>query len=620
MDNTELAPGGGGDKIRTKERGVYKTQVMGLDLTPGGGAETLMNGTMPVSAASLPSHDVTNAGTFAVQVSTAVAVSSVGGTVTTSAAQSGAWSVRNQDGAGNPLTSAARGSERALSVQVVDASGNQVASFGGGTQYAEGATAATITGTAMLWEDTADTLRSVSAAKPLPVNVVAGAAAGGTSAADQSTWTASTTPGTPCMGAFDDTGPSTMTEDRIGVLRMTGSRALHVNLRNASGTELSVGGGTQYTEDAVAAADPTGTSPMLVRKDTPSATVTTDGDNVAQRGSNFGAAYVTLLDSAGAFVSVGGGTQYAEDTVSVDAQMLTMAGVVRRDTPSSPTSASGDRTELAVDANGCLWAVINGTVTVGSHAVTNAGTFAAQETQVVTDNAAFTDGTSKLFMAGFVFDETAGTALTENDAAAPRVNANRASVSAIEDGATRARYATVTAANALKVDGSAVSQPAVGPAAHDAAVTGSPLLSGAEANRARITAVSAEGDTVRLQADRYGRLKVTGGTDCTVAPLQATASGDTTLVAAPGAGSRVKVLRVEASNSHATTALTVGLKNTGTAGGAAFGKKYLPAAGGQAVWQFPLGQLTLGDNETLVFVLSAAGTVEVTAYYEVVAT
>jgi hypothetical protein len=62
-------------------------------------------------------------------------------------------------------------------------------------------------------------------------------------------------------------------------------------------------------------------------------------------------------------------------------------------------------------------------------------------------------------MSGYIYDDTAGTALTENDAAAPRVSSNRATVSVIEDGATRARYATVTASNALKIDGSAVTQP-----------------------------------------------------------------------------------------------------------------------------------------------------------------
>lgn len=103
-----------------------------------------------------------------------VGVTSVAGTV--SVTQSGVFTVRTQDGGGQGLTSATRGSQQALSVQIVDASGTQITTFGGGTQYTEGDTDASITGTALLWEDTGDTLRAVSAAKPLPVtaNLAAG--------------------------------------------------------------------------------------------------------------------------------------------------------------------------------------------------------------------------------------------------------------------------------------------------------------------------------------------------------------------------------------------------------------------------------------------------------------
>lgn len=55
-------------------------------------------------------------------------------------------------------------------VAIVDGTGNQITSFGGGTQYTEGDVDATITGTAMMWEDTGNTLTPVSAAKPLPTN------------------------------------------------------------------------------------------------------------------------------------------------------------------------------------------------------------------------------------------------------------------------------------------------------------------------------------------------------------------------------------------------------------------------------------------------------------------
>lgn len=51
-----------------------------------------------------------------------------------------------------------------------------------GTQYTEGTTDATITGTALMWEDTSDTLRAVSAAKPLPVEIITGSTAGLTDA------------------------------------------------------------------------------------------------------------------------------------------------------------------------------------------------------------------------------------------------------------------------------------------------------------------------------------------------------------------------------------------------------------------------------------------------------
>lgn len=81
------------------------------------------------------------------------------------------------------------------------------------------------------------------------------------------------------------------------------------------------------------------------------------------------------------------------------------------------------------------------------------------DNQTIADNAGFTDGTSKVFMGGHVFDETAGTALTENDAAASRIDSKRAQVLVLEDETTRGRRTTVTAANALKVDNSAVTQP-----------------------------------------------------------------------------------------------------------------------------------------------------------------
>lgn len=70
---------------------------------------------------------------------------------------------------------------------------------------------------------------------------------------------------------------------------------------------------------------------------------------------------------------------------------------------------------------------ITGTVTVGSHAVTNAGTFAVQEsgTHVLTDDAAFTPGTTKVVMAGAQADETATDSVDEGDGGALRMTLDR---------------------------------------------------------------------------------------------------------------------------------------------------------------------------------------------------
>jgi hypothetical protein len=64
-DNVDITAGAG-TTIRAIEKSSKKTQVVALDLG-GAGAESLLTTTLPVSLASVPSHAVTNAGTFAVQ-------------------------------------------------------------------------------------------------------------------------------------------------------------------------------------------------------------------------------------------------------------------------------------------------------------------------------------------------------------------------------------------------------------------------------------------------------------------------------------------------------------------------------------------------------------------------
>lgn len=173
----------------------------------------------------------------------------------------------------------------------------------------------------------------------------------------------------------------------VGVLDqldLTNSNPAVVAIVDANGDQItSFGGGTQYTEDAAAAANPVGTSTILVRQDTPAALVTTDGDNVALRGTNYGAAYAQIVTSAGAFVdSFGGGTQYTEGdtdaTITGTAMMMEVAANALQ--PVQGTVADGLLVNLganndvtvtgSVDATNAAFDVVGGGVEAAALRVT----------------------------------------------------------------------------------------------------------------------------------------------------------------------------------------------------------------------------------------------------------
>lgn len=145
---------------------------------------------------------------------------------------------------------------------------------------------------------------------------------------------------------------------------------LKVNIKAGAGS-----GGTAMTDDAAFTAATTSFTPVggIVTADSVDAG---DGGAFAMLANR--QQKVTLYDSSGVEAAVGGGTQYDEDTASADAQKLTMAGVTRADTAASQVGTDGDRSTLIVDASGRLHVNVGNTVTVGSHAVTNAGIFATQ--------------------------------------------------------------------------------------------------------------------------------------------------------------------------------------------------------------------------------------------------
>ena len=254
------------------------------------------------------------------------------------------------------------------------------------------------------------------------------------SAVQSGTWTVqigNTANTTPILASIHD-GTTKATVRELGT-----NDALNVAIVDGSGNQITTfggSGGTSATDDAAfTAASGTGTPMMgFVTADS------VDSGDVGVVGMLANRQLkVTLYDSSGVEASVGGGTQYDEDSAHVSGDKLTMAGVVRADTAAALAGTDGDRTALITDSTGRLWCNVSNTVTVASHAVTNAGTFAVQvdgsaltalqliDDVIFSDDAAFTPATSKVAVVGFQADETSTDSVDEGDAGAARMTLDR---------------------------------------------------------------------------------------------------------------------------------------------------------------------------------------------------
>jgi hypothetical protein len=390
------------------------------------------------------------------------------------------------------------------------------------------------------------------------VSIVAGAGSGGTAAADDADFTAGTTQGTPGMGVYEST-PTSVTDGDLGTFGITPKRSLKV----------------------------------------------------------------TLYDATGAEVSVGGGTQYDEDTASADAQKLTMAGVTRADTAATQVNTDGDRSTLIVDASGRLHVNVGNSVTVATHAVTNAaGAFVVQENGAaltalqLIDDIVYTDdtsthatGTSKgaLFMAAAVPTDTAVSAndigavamttdrklhvavmdaLPAGSAAIGKLAANAGvtigavEIAAAQTLATVTTVSTVTAVTTLTGSG----------IAHDGADSGNPHKVGGRARSSEIAAV-ANNDRSDLVTDLVGKLIVlpyANPENFVSGAITSAMTGttSTSLVAAPASGLRNYITQITVSNAHATVGTDVVIQD-GSGGTTLY---TIPAAAvyGGATLNFPV--------------------------------
>jgi hypothetical protein len=182
------------------------------------------------------------------------------------------------------------------------------------------------------------------------------------------------------------------------------------------------------------------------------------------------AGVMPVSDNSGSLTVDNAGTFAVQIAANSSVNVAQVAGTTT-DTNSGVKSAGTQRVVLATDQpqltnalkvdGSAVTQPVSGTVTanLGTAAVTNAGTFAVQDSEKIADNAGFTDGTTKVNPVGYILDETPGTALTENDIAAARVDSKRAQVLTLEDATTRGQRAAVSAAGRVSVDASGVAVP-----------------------------------------------------------------------------------------------------------------------------------------------------------------
>lgn len=362
-----------------------------------------------------------------------------------------------------------------------------------GVQYTEGDTDATITGTALMFEGAANALVAApgTAANGLDVDVtrVTGTVTVDGSGVTQpvsGTVTANLAAGTNNIGDVDvlsvvpGTGATSLgkaedaahTSGDVGVMALAvrsdaggaiaGTDGDYTPLQVDSSGNLRVtggGGGTQYTEGDTDATI-TGTAMLIEAGGDALATV------VAGGGMEAAAVRVTIAsdstgvlsvdDNGGALTVDNGGTfavqvdgaaltalqlldnlVLAEDAAHVSADPGVQALSVRTDTAAARAGTDGDYQPLITDSSGRLHVNVGNTVTVGSHAVTNAGTFAVQvdgsaltalqliDNPVLVDDAAFTPATSSVMMAGFEADESSTDSVDEGDGGAARMTLDR---------------------------------------------------------------------------------------------------------------------------------------------------------------------------------------------------
>ncbi len=252
---------------------------------------------------------------------------------------------------------------------------------------------------------------------------------GGTSIADKGTFTFGTTALTPAGGVFDDTPPTALTTGMAGVARVTANRAFHVNLRNASGTELA-------TLSNPLRVDPTGTTAQpvsgTVTANAGTGTFSVSGTVTANAGTNLNTSALALdatLTGGTARTKVTDGTNNAAVKAASTAAAATDPALVVAVSPNNSVAVTGTFFQATQPVSGTV------TANIGT---TNGLALDASVTGLEVAQASTTSGQKGVLAQGAV------------TTAAPSYTTAQTSP------------LSLTTAGGLRVDGSGVTQPVSG--------------------------------------------------------------------------------------------------------------------------------------------------------------
>lgn len=236
---------------------------------------------------------------------------------------------------------------------------------------------------------------------------------------------------------------------------VTNAGTFVVQENGAALTALQLIDDAVFAEDSAHQSADKGFQVLSVRQDTAAALSGTDGDYQPFITDASGRLHVAVgntvtvashaVTNAGTFaVQVDGNAltalQLIDDVVFADDAAFTLGtskGVMVMGFAGTQSVDANDAAALACTTAGALRVNVENTLTVSSHAVTNAGTFAVQvdgnaltalqliDDTIFTDDAAFTPGTSKVSAVGFQADEASTDSVDEGDIGCPRMTLDR---------------------------------------------------------------------------------------------------------------------------------------------------------------------------------------------------